>query len=161
MRPVFLYVLPRWNFQKSIIIELRLLKCIVIGIRAVGDDELGREIINSVDHRGIENCIVVNAYPTGTVGVELKDGNSDYTIYENVAWDYIDLTFEAINSIEQADAICYGTLAQRSDLKIQIKATIWIISMALLMCYFPEVIVLPMFYLQKTYVLIFRPSLCL
>ena len=45
----------------------------------------------------------------------MKDGKPDYTIYENVAWDFIDLTPEAIKNIVQAGAICFGTLAQRSS----------------------------------------------
>jgi len=85
-----------------------------VAISSVGDDELGREIIDSVNLKGVENCIAVNSHPTGTVGVTLKDGKPDYTIYENVAWDFIELTSGAIQKLQQADAICFGTLAQRS-----------------------------------------------
>lgn len=85
-----------------------------VAVSSVGDDELGREIMDSVNSKGVENCIAVNTHPTGTVGVILKDGKPDYTIYENVAWDFIELTPEAIQIIQQADAICFGTLAQRS-----------------------------------------------
>ncbi|MBV5348622.1 carbohydrate kinase [bacterium] len=85
-----------------------------VAISSVGDDELGREIMDSVNSKGVKNCIAVNSHPTGTVGVTLKDGKPDYTIYENVAWDFIELTPEAIKMIQQADAICFGTLAQRS-----------------------------------------------
>lgn len=85
-----------------------------VAVSSVGNDELGREIIDSVNSKGVENCIAVNTHPTGTVGVTLKDGKPDYTIYENVAWDFIELTPEAIKMLQQADAICFGTLAQRS-----------------------------------------------
>lgn len=85
-----------------------------VAISSVGNDELGQEILDSVNQKGIVNCISVNNHPTGTVGVILKDGKPDYTIYENVAWDFIELTPEAIQIIQQADAICFGTLAQRS-----------------------------------------------
>lgn len=85
-----------------------------VAVSSVGNDDLGREIMDSVNSKGIENCIAVNGHPTGTVGVTLKDGKPDYTIYENVAWDFIELTPEAIKMIQQADAICFGTLAQRS-----------------------------------------------
>jgi len=84
-----------------------------VAVSSVGNDELGREIMDSVNSKGVENCIAVNNHPTGTVGVTLKDGKPDYTIYENVAWDFIELTPEAIQMIQQADAICFGTLAQR------------------------------------------------
>jgi fructokinase len=85
-----------------------------VAVSSVGDDELGREIMDSVNSKEVENCIAVNNLPTGTVGVTLKDGKPDYTIYENVAWDFIELTPEAIRMLQQADAICFGTLAQRS-----------------------------------------------
>jgi fructokinase len=85
-----------------------------VAISAVGDDDLGREIMNTVDEKEIKNCIAVNNYPTSTVGVTLKEGKPEYTIYENVAWDFIELLPEAIQVLKEADAICFGTLAQRS-----------------------------------------------
>ena len=33
---------------------------------------------------------------------------------EGVAWDHIPLTEEAIHIVKKADAVCFGTLAQRS-----------------------------------------------
>jgi len=86
-----------------------------VAISSVGNDELGLEIMESVNGKGIVNCISVNNYPTGTVGVTLIDGIPDYTIYENVAWDFIELTSESIGKLQQADAICFGTLAQRNN----------------------------------------------
>ena len=47
--------------------------------------------------------------------VELKDGIPTYTIIDGVAWDHIPLTQEAIDLVKEADAICFGTLAQRSS----------------------------------------------
>ena len=85
-----------------------------VAISAVGDDELGREIMNTVNEKGIRNCIVINKYPTSTVGVTLKEGKPEYTIYENVAWDFIELLPEAIQILKETDAVCFGTLAQRS-----------------------------------------------
>ncbi len=85
-----------------------------VAISSVGDDELGREIMDSVDDKGIINCIAVNNYPTSTVGVTLKDGQPEYTIYEGVAWDFMELIPDANKVLKQADAVCFGTLAQRS-----------------------------------------------
>jgi len=86
-----------------------------VAISSVGDDELGREIMDSVNAKGVKNCIAVNKYPTSTVGVTLKDGKPEYVIYENVAWDFMELIPEAIEILKQADAVCFGTLAQRSQ----------------------------------------------
>lgn len=86
-----------------------------VAISAVGDDELGREIMGTVDGKGIKNCIAINKYPTSTVGVTLKEGKPEYTIYENVAWDFMELLPEAIQVLKETDAVCFGTLAQRSE----------------------------------------------
>ena len=63
----------------------------------------------------ISNSLGTVEYPTGSVMVELKDGIPTYTIIEGVAWDHIPLTQESIDLVKRADAICYGTLALRSQ----------------------------------------------
>ena len=84
-------------------------------ISAVGNDPLGTEIIEEIDRIGIGYVIERVDYPTGTVIVELRDGIPDYTIIEGVAWDHIPLTEEMKQLAEHADAVCFGTLAQRSE----------------------------------------------
>jgi len=86
-----------------------------VAVSSVGNDELGREIMDSVNAKGVENCIAFNKYPTSTVDVTLKDGKPEYVIHENVAWDFVELTPEAIEILKHADAVCFGTLAQRSQ----------------------------------------------
>jgi fructokinase len=49
------------------------------------------------------------------VDVKLVDGVPDYLINENVAWDFIVLNDAAKEAIVSADAICFGSLAQRSE----------------------------------------------
>lgn len=83
-------------------------------ISAVGDDELGDEILQELDRNEIRYLVEKVPYPTGTVQVELKDGNPTYTINERVAWDHLSPTSCAIDLAERADAICFGTLGQRS-----------------------------------------------
>lgn len=83
-------------------------------ISAVGNDPLGDEIMAEIDKIGIGYIIPRVDYPTGTVLVELKDGIPNYTIIEGVAWDHIPLTEEMEQLAKQADAVCFGTLAQRS-----------------------------------------------
>ena len=83
-------------------------------ISAVGDDELGREILQELNNNSIQYLIEKVPYPTGTVQVSLQDGIPDYIINERVAWDHLSPTSNAIDLAEQADAICFGTLGQRS-----------------------------------------------
>jgi fructokinase len=52
-------------------------------------------------------------YATGTVSVVLKQGEPEYTIHDPVAWDHLALTEDWLRLAQQADAVCFGTLAQR------------------------------------------------
>ena len=85
-------------------------------ISAVGDDELGAEILSELDSNAIQYLIEKVPYPTGTVEVDLQEGGIPvYKINERVAWDHLSPTANAIDLAEQADAICFGTLGQRSQ----------------------------------------------
>ena len=88
-------------------------------ISAIGNDELGREIFDLVDKIGIKHLIETVAQPTGTVQVTLTDGNPEYVITENVAWDFIPFNDEMKSLAQKTDAVCFGTLAQRSDVSRQ------------------------------------------
>lgn len=83
-------------------------------ISAVGNDDLGREILKELDDNSIRYLIEKVPYPTGTVQVTLQDGIPDYVIDERVAWDHLSPTSDAIDLAERVDAICFGTLGQRS-----------------------------------------------
>ncbi|HHU97191.1 MAG: carbohydrate kinase [Bacteroidota bacterium] len=85
-------------------------------ISAVGNDSLGDEILQEIEGIGIGYLIERVDYPTGTVLVKLKAGIPDYTITEGVAWDYIPLTEEMKQLAKRADAVCFGTLAQRLEI---------------------------------------------
>lgn len=83
-------------------------------ISAVGNDELGTELLSDAHKAGINTLVQTNEYPTGTVDVALTNGIPEYTIVENVAWDHIKLTDELVEAVSKADAVCFGTLALRS-----------------------------------------------
>ncbi|PLS27245.1 carbohydrate kinase family protein [Bifidobacterium parmae] len=83
-------------------------------VSAVGEDELGDELLAETAKAGIHAVIQRNAWPTSTVEVELRNGIPEYTIVKGVAWDHILYTKQLIEVVEQADAVCYGTLALRS-----------------------------------------------
>lgn len=82
-------------------------------VSAVGDDEWGREILLELRRHHIRGVIAVVPYPTGRVLVELQDGIPSYTIVEDVAWDHLPLTPQALEVVSRADAVCYGTLSLR------------------------------------------------
>ena len=83
----------------------------------VGSDELGRAILARLDSLGLDRTAVAidAAHPTGTVTVELDEaGRPQYTIHENVAWDFISFSDSLVHLAARADAVCFGSLAQRS-----------------------------------------------
>ena len=83
-------------------------------VSAVGNDALGDELLGVAEANGIRLLVSRVDRPTGTVDVLLKDGQPDYRINEDVAWDYIPLTDDILKMASRASAITFGTLAQRS-----------------------------------------------
>ena len=86
-------------------------------ISRVGEDPAGQEIISRLVGFGLPtDTIGVDATaPTGTVSVEIAaDGQPRYIIHENVAWDRIEASAEMLAAVNRADAIYFGTLAQRT-----------------------------------------------
>ena len=84
-------------------------------VSAVGDDDLGREIIENVTAKGLKQLIADVPYPTGTVQVEIdQSGVPQYEIKENVAWDNIPYTERLESLAERTTAVCFGSLAQRN-----------------------------------------------
>ncbi|MCW3788295.1 carbohydrate kinase family protein [Plebeiibacterium sediminum] len=85
-------------------------------LSAVGNDPLGDEICENIEKLNIDSLISRVDYPTGTVAVKLSsNGIPTYNIVEDVAWDMITLSDHAKNELNKADAICFGSLAQRNE----------------------------------------------
>lgn len=57
--------------------------------------------------------------PTGTVSVAFEEGQPQYIIHSPVAWDALAVTPEWLELAERADAVCWGTLAQRDAVSQQ------------------------------------------
>jgi fructokinase len=88
-------------------------------VSRVGSDESGRELLGRLEQLGIltDTVEVDPTAPTGTVTVEIKaDGQPQFTIHENVAWDRIAGEAAGRQAAADADAIGFGTLAQRTEL---------------------------------------------
>jgi len=87
-------------------------------VSCVGDDELGKEILSQLGGLGLDCRFIAvdKAHPTGTVTVKLdENGKADFTIHENVAWDFIPLDTGLLELAAQTDAVCFGSLCQRSE----------------------------------------------
>lgn len=86
-------------------------------ISAIGDDELGEEIVETFEKVDLRYVLPRVEQPTGTVKVTLDDkGIPQYDICLGVAWDNIPLTDEMLDIARNAEAICFGSLAQRSEI---------------------------------------------
>lgn len=84
-------------------------------VSAIGNDPLGREIVENFTSKGLNHLIEEVPYPTGTVQVEIDPaGVPQYDIKENVAWDNIPYTARLEALAGQTRAVCFGSLAQRN-----------------------------------------------
>ncbi len=82
----------------------------------VGDDHLGHEAIRQLELLGLPvDVIQIDPnHPTGTVNVEFQGGQPQFKIAAPVAWDYLEWTPKWQKLAAEADAVCFGSLAQRS-----------------------------------------------
>ncbi len=81
----------------------------------IGRDDLGRKAVDRLDPLPADTSFlqVDPAHETGRVTVAFEDGQPHYTIHEPAAWDFAELSDEWVRLAERADAICFGSLAQR------------------------------------------------
>ncbi len=86
-----------------------------VAVSAIGDDALGKEIIEALNARRLPFRMERVDYPTGTVQVTLDDkGVPQYEIKTGVAWDNIPYTPELAALAAGCKAVCFGSLAQRN-----------------------------------------------
>lgn len=86
-------------------------------VSAVGKDSLGEETLESCRSFGLDTRFIEqNELPTSRVLVKLdSSGVPQYEILEGVAWDALDASEEVLAAVSRADAICWGSLAGRTD----------------------------------------------
>jgi fructokinase len=83
----------------------------------LGDDFRGIKAFNRCKEYGVQNSFVQwdAEHPTGTVDVVLHNGQPDYTIVENVAYDFIEIDKSIVQVGETPfDMFYFGSLAQRT-----------------------------------------------
>jgi fructokinase len=85
-------------------------------ISRIGRDALGERALEVLGPFPVDcgQLQMDSNQPTGRVTVALKDGQPSYTIHQPVAWDFFELTEEWLGAAARADAVCFGSLAQRS-----------------------------------------------
>jgi fructokinase len=82
----------------------------------IGRDQLGRKAVERLNPLPVKtrSFQVDPAHETGRVTVAFAGGEPHYTIHQPAAWDFLELTGEWLELAERADALCFGSLAQRS-----------------------------------------------
>jgi fructokinase len=95
------------------------LGCRGIVCSRVGDDPLGRELIDFLASQGLDTDWIQRDpdHPTGTVTVDTaRADHPEYVIHEDVAWDCLELDLATEQLMARAAAVCFGSLAQRAAL---------------------------------------------
>jgi len=86
------------------------------GVSRKIDDALGEEIVEALEEHSLPYHLDRVEFPTGTVQVTLDpDGVPQYEIMTDVAWDNIPYTKELAALASDCRAVCFGSLAQRSE----------------------------------------------
>lgn len=83
----------------------------------VGEDSRGIDALRRMEELGldIDHVQTDSEYPTGVVNVTVDDhGVAQYEITQPVAWDFLEWNSDWKQLALSIDAVCYGSLAQRS-----------------------------------------------
>ena len=82
----------------------------------IGRDDLGRDAVHLLDPLPADTSFlqIDPRHETGRVTVAFNNGQTQYNFPEPVAWDSMELSDEWVRLAERADALCFGSLAQRS-----------------------------------------------
>ena len=83
----------------------------------IGDDELGHRALDVLRPFPLDcsHLQTDSEQPTGRVTVSFEDGQPSYTIHQPVAWDFFALSDDWQREAARADAVCFGSLAQRTE----------------------------------------------
>ena len=86
-------------------------------ISKVGDDSLGKELLEFLNKNGLdtEHIQISKIYKTGEVNVSIdKNGIADYDILNPVAWDDISLNLKNIELTKNSSVFVFGSLICRN-----------------------------------------------
>ena len=84
-------------------------------ISAIGNDKLGQKLEADVRKKNVPYMLERLNLPTGVVNIKEVDGKPRYDILTERAWDYIPNTEQLKEIAANTKAVCFGSLAQRSE----------------------------------------------
>ncbi len=87
-----------------------------IAASRIGNDEPGNELSKELANKKIAaDYIQIDAKnQTGIVRVSFENGQPNYELVENAAWDNLELSESWRELANRTDAVCFGSLAQRN-----------------------------------------------
>lgn len=87
----------------------------------IGQDELAQQTRSLLSSYPVDVTLLQSdvLHETGRVTVELAEGQPSYVIHAPAAWDFMQETSGWIDAVGQADALCFGSLAQRHPVSRQ------------------------------------------
>jgi fructokinase len=90
-------------------------------VSKIGNDVFGNEILSQLANKNLTTKYlkIDQTKATGIVKIILKNGEPSYEIVENVAWDFLELNENWKNLAKSADAVCFGSLAQRNAVSLK------------------------------------------
>ena len=85
-------------------------------VSALGADELGVEALKKVNQLTVNSVLIqtIQEKATGTVLVTTNEGQPDYEIRTNVAYDFIEATDLIGKELQKYDVLYFGSLIQRT-----------------------------------------------
>lgn len=87
-------------------------------ISRIGNDALGHELLGFLNEKGVSTRLVQvdETFPTGIVNVVLDEkGSPSYELVQPSAWDFIHPITEMTDTVKEADALVFGSLACRNE----------------------------------------------
>jgi fructokinase len=90
-------------------------------VSRIGNDPDGEGLARLLGTRGLSDAFIqrTDLHATGIVRVEINAGQPTYIIEQPAAWDFIEMSDELKALASELDAVCFGTLAQRSPVSRQ------------------------------------------
>lgn len=83
----------------------------------VGKDDFGKEVLEELKNKNLSTdwIQIDREKQTGVVKVRFENGQPNYEIIEDTAWDFLQLSEDWREIALNADAVCFGSLAQRNE----------------------------------------------
>ncbi len=89
-----------------------------VAISTIGNDRRGEKALKELQNKGVDTSYisVLEQFPTGYVTARVDGkGIAAYEFPDDVAWDHLVINPAAQQCAAELNAICFGTLGQRSD----------------------------------------------